>query len=375
MYRSPRCLPTTWLLALVVGLAACAPTARPQPAAPAPASPAQPVAQQPAAAPTAAPTAAPARAAVGLGVIGGSSDAAIFLAVDKDYFAEQGLDVDLQPFRSAAEMIPALGAGQLEVGGGTPSAGLFNAIGRGIPIRIVADRGCQSPGHGYEGLVVRRDLVQEGRFHDLADLRGATVAFSAQGSSGEIVLDTALAKLGLSTRDLNAVVMGFPDMPAALAGGSVDAAMLIEPFLVSAVDKDLGVVWRRSDELSPDFQAAVLLYGPAIVQEPDVARRFMLAYVKATRYYNQAVAAKGSPAWQELVDVLIRHTSVKDRALYERIVLPGIDPDAAVNVESLRASQDWFVERGLQQEKIDLAQALDPSYARAAASQLGPAPR
>jgi hypothetical protein len=47
---------------------------------------------------------------------------------------------------------------------------------------------------------------------------------------------------------------------------------------------------------------------------------------------------------------------------------------AALNVESLQVSQDWFVERGLQQEKIDLNQALDLSYAHAAASQLGPRP-
>ena len=81
------------------------------------------------------------------------------------------------------------------------------------------------------------------------------------------------------------------------------------------------------------------------------------------------------PPWQEVVDTLVKNTGVKDRSLYDRMVLPGVDPDAALNVESLQVSQDWFVERGLQQEKIDLDQALDPGYARAAASQLGPRPR
>jgi NitT/TauT family transport system substrate-binding protein len=170
-------------------------------------------------------------------------------------------------------------------------------------------------------------------------------------------------------------VMGFPDMPAALVGGSLDGAMLIEPFLVNVVERDIGVLWKRTDEISPNFQAAVVLYGPAILDQPDVARRFMAGYVKAARFYHQASNSPGSPAWQEVVDTLIKHTGVKDRAMYDRMVLPGLDPDALVNVETLRHSQDWWIERGLQQDRVDLDRAVDLSYARAAASQLGPAPR
>jgi NitT/TauT family transport system substrate-binding protein len=361
--------PAALLLLLAIGLAACGPSTSAPAGAPAASAP------KPAAAATAPAPAAPAHATVRLGIVSGSSDVAFFIAMDKGYFAEQALDVDAQTFRSAAEMTAPLGAGQLEVGGGNPSPGLLNAIGRGIPLRIVADKGRQSPGNSYEGLVLRKELVESGRFRDLADLRGMAIGVSAQGSSGEIVLDGALKQVGLSTRDLNMTVMGFPDMPAALVGGSLDGAMLIEPFLVSAVERDIGVLWKRTDEISPNFQAAVVLYGPAILDQPDVAQRFMVGYVKATRFYHQALASKGSPAWQEVVDTLIKNTGVKDRPIYDRMVLPGLDADALVNVETLRLSQDWWVDRGLQTEKIDLDRAVDLSYVRAAAAQLGPASR
>jgi NitT/TauT family transport system substrate-binding protein len=310
-----------------------------------------------------------------MGIVGASSDAAFFVAAEKGYFAAQALDVEPETFRSAAEMIAPLGAGQLDVGGGNPSPGLYNAIQRGIPIRIVADKGRHSPGHGFEGLVVRKELVDSGRFQDLPDLKGLSVAVSTQGSSGEIVLDGALKRVGLSTRDLDMTVLSFPDMPAALAGGAVDAAMPIEPFLENILEKNIATLWKRTDEVSPDFQAAVVLYGPSLIERPDVAQRFMQAYVQAARFYNSAINARTSPAGQELVDILVKSTPIKDRGLYERMGLPGLDPDALVNVDTLRATQEWWIDRGMQAERVDLDQAVDLHYARAAASQLGPSGR
>jgi NitT/TauT family transport system substrate-binding protein len=274
---------------------------------------------------------------------------------------------------SAAQMIAPLGAGQMDVGGGTPSPGLFNAIQRGIPVRIVADKGRHARGRAFEGLVVRPELVERGTFRDVADLKGRPVAISSQGSTGEIVLDTALKRVGLSSNDLELANLAFPDMPSALAGGSVDAAMVIEPFLATVLDKNFGVLWKRTDEIIPDFQAAVVLYGPQfVVGKPDVARRFMLAYVKASRYYNDAIREKGSPAWNEVVDILIKNTRIKDRAVYDQMGLPGLDPDASLNVDSIRDMQDWWLERGLQDERIDLSRAIDQSFAQNAARELGP---
>ena len=75
------------------------------------------------------------------------------------------------------------------------------------------------------------------------------------------------------------------------------------------------------------------------------------------------------------VDILVQHTNVKDRPIYDRMGLPGLDPDVLVNLDALRLMQDWWVERGLQTEKVDLDRAVDDSFARAAAAELGPARR
>src|SRR5829696_5294336 len=75
---------------------------------------------------------------VRLGSTAGASDAGFFIAEEKGYFREQGLIVDTTTFASATEIVAPLGAGQLDVGGGAPSAGLGNALARGITLKIVA---------------------------------------------------------------------------------------------------------------------------------------------------------------------------------------------------------------------------------------------
>jgi len=107
---------------------------------------------------------------VRVGVTSSSSDAGFFIADKKGYFRKEGLEVTLISFDSAAKMVAPLGVGQLEVGGGAPSAGLYNALSRGIDIRIVADKGSTPPGYDYQPLLVRKDHIDSGRYKSLKDL-------------------------------------------------------------------------------------------------------------------------------------------------------------------------------------------------------------
>ena len=128
------------------------------------------------------------RAVVSVGTANASPDGGFFIADKRGYFRDEGIDVRFVAFDSAARMVAPLGTGQLDVGGGALTAGLFNAIARGIEIRIVADKGSTPPGYGYQPLLVRRDLVTSGHFKLLSDLKGLKVANSAPGSGGVVVL-------------------------------------------------------------------------------------------------------------------------------------------------------------------------------------------
>src|SRR6266545_5532067 len=55
-----------------------------------------------------------------MGELGSASDSGLFIALEKGYFAEQGIEVERTRFNTAADMVAPLGTGQLDVGGGAP---------------------------------------------------------------------------------------------------------------------------------------------------------------------------------------------------------------------------------------------------------------
>ncbi len=306
-----------------------------------------------------------------VGVVGSLSDASLFIANDRGYFREQGIAIEFQPFQSAANMIPLLGTGKLDVGAGAPSAGLFNAMARDVPLKIVADKGNLSPGHGYEAMIVRKDLWDKGAIRSPSDLRGHSIAIASRGIVPEVTLDTFLRTGGLTVNDVKIVPLAFPDMVTALANGAVDVANPIEPFATQAVARGVGVIWHRTNEIAPNKQVGVILYAPDFARKTDLARGFMLAYIRAARDYNDAFIKNQSGKRAELVQILARNTPVKDLSLYDKMVMPGMDPNGKVNVSSLSTDQDWFLQYGGQKQQVDLKKAIDTSFADWAVQKLG----
>jgi NitT/TauT family transport system substrate-binding protein len=74
---------------------------------------------------------------VRIGVARTISDVGYYVADAMGFFREEGLEVSIVGFASAAQMVAPLGTGELQVGGGTVSAGFYNAVGRGIAMNSV----------------------------------------------------------------------------------------------------------------------------------------------------------------------------------------------------------------------------------------------
>lgn len=74
---------------------------------------------------------------------------------------------------------------------------------------------------------------------------------------------------------------------------------------------------------------------------------------------------------RDVVDVLIRNTPLKDAALYEKMAMPGLDPNGRVNLQALEQDQEYYLRTGKQQTPIDLTQVVDSSFADWAVQQLG----
>ncbi|MBS0518383.1 MAG: ABC transporter substrate-binding protein [Proteobacteria bacterium] len=298
------------------------------------------------------------------------SDAGIYVAEAKGYFKEQGVAIDVVQLDSVSSVVTALASGQVDVAGGAPSAAVYNAARQGIGIRIVADKGSMRKGGGYLCLVVRKGL--EDKIKTAADLKGHKVAWSGigVGTTNEVALDHLLKSAGLKDSDLSLQNLTFGDSFAALASGSVDAAYLIEPLVQSAEQKGVGTLLMTGDQMYPNQQVAVLLYGADFAQKrADVARRFMVAYLKGVRDYNDAFGKGKDRAG--IVAILSKNTSVKRPELYEKMVMPGLNPDGEVNLDGMKADMAWFHSKGYLKETIDLSKVVDSSFVDEALKKLG----
>ena len=369
-------LGSVFALAAVLAVA-CAPASGPstKPSTPAAAQPT--AAAQPAAAvqPTTAAAQRPAALQkVRYGDLNLLSDAGVYIGMDEGFFAEQGIEVELLTFDSAANMVAPLATNQLEAGGGAPSAGLYNALRGGVNVRIVADKGHSDPtppGFPVSIYLVRKALVDRGQVRGVADLKGLRYAQPARGISPELDLVAFLREGGLTPRDLDTTVMGFPDMVQAFANDNLDFAFSVEPFATIALNQGTVVVMKRDYEVHPYHQVAVLLYSPDFSRS-ELGTKFMVAYLKGVRLYNDAFLKNEPTARDRAINALTKHTPVKDRALYDQMTLSALDSDGKMNLQSFDQQQDYFIATGTQQGRVDLQGFIDLQHIEAAARQLGP---
>lgn len=363
---------------------AAAATAAPKPAASpaaAVASPAAVVAASPSAA-VASPVAKPAQtapAATGpltrlkYGDLKSLGDVGIYLAIEEGYFREQGLEVEITSFDSAANTVAPLGAGQLDGSGGAISAGLFNAFARNIQMKIVADKGhseAQAPGYPVSIFLARKALVDGGQVKTAADLKGRKFGWVARGISTELDLTAFLKSGGLTMDDINLTPMGFPDMVAAMANGGIDACAPPEPFATNMVGQGIAAVLGYDYQVNPRNQVAAIFFS-ADFAKSDRATPWMVAYLRGVRLYNDAFVKKDPQARQKVIAAAVKYSTVKDPTLYDKMALQGLYPNGDLNVEAIRAQQEFFLQAGTQQARVNLDQYIDLSYAQNAVKQLG----
>ncbi|MGE5590217.1 MAG: ABC transporter substrate-binding protein [Bacillota bacterium] len=351
----PAVLPVLALAVSLLGCARTAPQPAPQPSqVPPPASnalsPPNPAVQ------------------VRVGMKGTPSDSGVLIGMARGYYKDLGIEIVPTNFRSGQELVNLLAAGQLDVGMTVSDAGFFNAILRGVNLKVVADKGYNLPDRGYYRLAIRKDLADQ--IKDYKDLKGRKLAVVGEASMDYVFLLRVLARGGLTEKDADIqVIRAFPDMVTALANKAVDGALIIEPFVTQGEGKDVLVAWKEPVDYAPDEQVAVVAFGEKMLKDPELANRFMVAYLKSIRDYNDAfIKGKGL---DDVVTLLTQVSTIKDAALLKKMRPAGINPNGYVNIAGMQYDLDYYKKADLLKGEIDLKIVVDNQYVDFALKQLG----
>lgn len=224
--------------------------------------------------------------------------AEVIYAKSLGYFARAGLDVDIIPVSNGGASASAVAGGGVDIGyGDTVSVAIGH--GKGVPFVIIAPAALHVPSAPTTELLVTANSP----IHNASDLEGKVVAGSAlttiSGYSPRAWIDE---NGGDSTR-VRFLELPFPAMQAALEAGRVDAVMIAEPFLQSALRSGDRVLASPYDAVSHDFiVSAYFTTAPWAKAHPDLVARF------ANVIHETAVWANANHA--RSAEILVGETKV-----------------------------------------------------------------
>lgn len=298
--------------------------------------------------------------------------AGIDIAMARGYFDEENLDIEIEDIATGPDQVPLMASGQIDVAITGPSAAHFNALAAGIPVRFVAPCGSSdSAGEVPNGMfAVRKSLFDSGEVTKVEDFRGLKVGVPNRESKGFVDAATLLEQAGLSVDDVEIVApLGFPDAAAALAGGAVDVAFLVEPFATLGEMKGETVIVAGDHEIMPGRLGCALAFGKRLVTDEALGDRFMRAYLRGVRDYHDAFFNNEDKA--SIVEIETKVTPVTDPTLFDKIVPNYIDPNGEINVDSLELDIERYHEQGYLSETPDIDSILEPGFAERAVAELG----
>jgi NitT/TauT family transport system substrate-binding protein len=202
------------------------------------------------------------------------------------------------------------------------------------------------------------------------------VAIAAVGTGNGATLNEALKKGGLKFSDVTTVDLGFPDHLIGYRNKAIEAGITNEPTATLAIREGVAVKVEGNDDLFKNHQTAVLLYADEFAQNrPDAALKFMRAYIRGARDYNDAlkdgsISGKGA---DEVIATLIQYTDIKDPKLHRETVPAAVNPDGLVDIDSLDGDLVFFKEQKLiEKADIKAADVVDHTFAQKVVSELGP---
>jgi NitT/TauT family transport system substrate-binding protein len=161
----------------------------------------------------------------------------VFIAQDKGFFKDEGLEVELKPFSNPGDTLPALASGKIDVGLTTlQNLALLNGNGNARILSI----GLVDSSNGADAVVAKPTIK------DVAALKGKTVAATI-GEVNHMLLLMALKQAGLKESDIKLTSMSADDAGAAFVAGKVDAAVTWEPWVTKARGAGGKVVFTSAD--------------------------------------------------------------------------------------------------------------------------------
>ncbi|MBM6403179.1 ABC transporter substrate-binding protein [Phycicoccus sp. CSK15P-2] len=282
---------------------------------------------------------------VTVGVIPIIDVAPIYLGVEKGFFSEQGLDVQLELAQGGAAIVPGVASSQYQFGFSNTTS-LLLATDKGLPIKVVAsgNQAAQDANADFGGIVVKDGSdIQSAK-----DLAGKKVGVNTLNNIMTTTINELVRKDGGDPAGITYVELPFPEMAPAVAKGDIDAGQVVEPFLTIAKGEKLRSIGSNLAGVDPGMQVALYFTSQSYMQgNGETVEKFRTA-INTSLDYAQSHE-------DEVRAVLSTYTQL-DEKQQQAVVLPQWS--AQIDSDSVKLLSDLGKKDGLFENDADLAQLL-----------------
>ncbi|MBM7069576.1 ABC transporter substrate-binding protein [Actibacterium sp. 188UL27-1] len=302
---------------------------------------------------------------VTVGALRFTSHSGSFIALERDYFAEAGLDVELKFFQAAPPMAVAIASGDVDYAVTAMSGGLVSLADKGA-IKIIGGALSEEPGIDGQKILASDAAFQAGLTAP-AGLDGKSFGMSAAGSSfhymGSKVAQAEGASLTFKPLQKVGAIIG------ALKSGQIDAWSIV-PHIAKplAASGAVHIIGNVSDYL-PNYQVTtVFTSAKNASDERELTEGFLTGFSRGVADYNATMIDKagGDDGVQQMVDLIHKYVYTdrpRDKAAPS--IINGtmrLNEGAALNTASLQDQLSWYQSEGLVGADITLDTVVDTSY-------------
>ncbi|MBR0711063.1 ABC transporter substrate-binding protein [Bradyrhizobium liaoningense] len=303
-----------------------------------------------------------------VGVLRLSSSAPVFIAQDKGYFREAGLDVELKFFDAAQPIAVATTSGDVDFGVTAFTAGLYNLAGKGT-LKVIGGMSREKAGYPLIGYFASNNAYAAG-LKTPKDLAGKRVAMTQVGSSFHYSLGLLADKYGFKLADVKIVpLQSLSNAAAALKGETVDAALLPISTARKLMDEGGAKFLGWVGDETP-WQLGAVFASPKTLTNKALVTKFLSVLAKADREYHDVILAamKDGVApineqTKPLLEIIAKYTNLP----VEQVVgnCAYIDPDGKLDVKNVDNQIKWLQEQGFADKGFDVNAIIAKDYVKA----------
>lgn len=300
-----------------------------------------------------------------MGALRFTSHAASFIAAERGYFEDEGLDVNFEFFQAAQPMAIAIASGDADYGVTAITGGLISLAQKGAA-KVIGGALSEEPGIDGQKILASNDAFEAG-FTDPSGIDGKTFGITQAGSSfhymGSKIAEAENADVTFKPLQKVPAVIG------ALKTSQIDAWSIV-PHIAKPLSNAgaVHIIGDVSDYL-PNYQVTTLFTSAEnAANKREQTQAFLNAFARGAADFNAAlVDDSASEAEREEIIEIIAGYVYPDQSVEESrdAIINGamrLNADNALNVESVKDQLDWFKSEDLVDQGVTYETLVDDSY-------------